>query len=181
VEVEERTRRVGAIPFNPQFGDECCEVPPICFVESYDIANEFEKLQGDRTQKLLEVIIRSRDASCKDTFVKWQAGYSPKEIYDMALSKEMLAIQHSREDADRQWRKEETGLQRAWQAEQTRLADERHRETIRVAVASGRGNVWSNLAGGVIAAAAAIAAVYISNALTKPSNSISPPAQTAKP
>ncbi len=167
-------------------------IPPICFVEAHDIAGEFDKIQGDRTTKLLEVFSQPRDASCKYAFVKWQAGYSPKEIYDMALSEKMLAIQHSREDADRQWRKEEADRQRKWQADQARLAaerygserfesEDRHRQNIAAIMKSTKGNVWSNIIGGIIAGAATLIVWYLGMHFGNPTFPQNPPQAAAKP
>jgi hypothetical protein len=117
VEVEERTRRDGAIPHNPAFNDECCEPTPVCFVESRYLADEFDNadVKGGRFEKLRHVLTNSRESECNGKFVKWRPGFSPKEMLEMEMLKEQRRWQERESEKNRSFEVEQGGLNRRQQ------------------------------------------------------------------
>ena len=61
----------------------------------------------------------------------------------------------------REWQLNESERQRKWEEAQAALADTRHRDSMAIAVSGNKGNVWSNIAGGVIAVIGALVVWYL--------------------
>ena len=99
----------------------------------------------------------------------------------MIVSEKMLDIQRQREDADKEWRREESRLRRVWEAEQAVLAEQHHQKSMAIAVSGNKGNVWSNLAQGFIGLIAALAAVIFGWWLGSQSNSANVPTTQPPP
>jgi hypothetical protein len=127
---------------------------PVCFVLAAPLEVDYSAFVEPitATDRFLKVINKERTCS---GFVKWQQGYSPREHRDMQISQALLDSQQK------------------WQAEQARLSDERHQQSLAVAVAGNKGNVWSNLVAGIIGAVATLAAVWVGSHLA--GNDAKPP------
>jgi hypothetical protein len=148
----EKYRREGAI--HAENGRYVFHEGPVCSVGAADFSVFIADREGGYGQAKSE-------RSCASFFV-WRPALTPKEHYDMILSKEILEAQQKRDDADREWRKTEADRQREWQAQESRLAAERHEQSLAVALKSSSGNVWATLLAGVLGAIGAIAAVLVS-------------------
>ena len=62
-----------------------------------------------------------KDRDCKDDFVRWRQGFSPKEHREMMDRERMLRWQAEREEADRSYRLKESGANADARKEEIRL------------------------------------------------------------
>jgi hypothetical protein len=139
VSPDKRYRDAGDIPHID--GKYIYVAHPFCSVNVID----FHKLAGPNLDENDATGRRKHLQEPRDCekFVEWNPCFSPKEQKQMLLNEKMLESQ------------------REWQATEAKKADERHRETIRVAMASSQSNVRSNVIAGVIGAVAALFAAAI--------------------
>ena len=105
---------------------------PLCFVRS----DEFPQFTDSQSPTIEAAINATNQCECP---TEWIQGFSPKETFEMMQSASM------------------TQMQQAFQAEQARLADVRHAESMRIATSS----VETAMRGAYLGAGAAIAATLL--------------------
>ena len=92
---------------------------PLCFETKIDVEQETKNLPDSisgRDKQVLEILNIERVC---DRFIAYQLGFSPRERYDMQMLEEQRKFQEERLDADRQFRKQQDGDTRDWQARQS--------------------------------------------------------------
>jgi hypothetical protein len=143
---------------------------PVCFANWRDFYDIVKTPQPDQDKTIRAI---SEPIPCPE-FEEWNRGISPQELRQMKMLEEQRAAI-----------REDTKTQRAWQAEESRKADERHKETIKEAIKAAKSNERSQWGAGVIgavatlltgllAAAATIATVWLTGWLNPPPKTTPP-------
>ena len=125
---------------------------PICFIRRIDFRKELNDNSGTPHRKR----VLNEERECDNGFTPWQQGLTPKEHQEMIQQKMLL-----------DWQREQADEQRRFQAEQARLADERHfqqlelankhhRENLELVAATTQKNVTAVYWGAGIAAVATL-------------------------
>ena len=135
------------------------EKRPICFMMEKEFIAEIKTIPaGDMTHAIHDFRdVIDRDRNC-NSFTTWKQGLTPKEHFDMAISEQMIVEQ------------------RRWQADQAKLADDRHAESMRIAtegvVAANRGVVTANNGARLSAGSAILAALIAAGVSLWPSKPV---------
>ena len=112
---------------------------PVCTAGAFD----FGPFHG----RGRDAYMQARSERQCSSFTKCIPALSPLEHYEMLRESDRL-----------QWQRQQDEAARTFQAEQAKLADQRHRENLAIAIKAAQGNVWSTLIAGVIGALATLAA-----------------------
>jgi hypothetical protein len=152
VEAEESLREEGFIKYvaHERAPTVAFEIAPFCFDRAADLQEEIGPLDtgratdGSLNAKRAAAVQLERPCG---NFVQWEYGFSPKEHAEMRI------VQQQQE-----WHAKEAAAQREWQADEARKADVRHRESMNVALAANKDNVWSTIIAGAVGASATIVA-----------------------
>jgi len=155
VEAESDYReRLHRPPLGPNRG---YEDVPLCFVQEVNFRAIAKDLPTkERHEALLTAVTAEHKQPCPG-FCEWKQGFTPKEHAEMKLLEEQRAYQRV-----------ESQQQREWQAAESKKADERHRDSMNVAIDAGKSNWVSQVAVGILGAIVALAAVWIGALLNKP-------------
>jgi hypothetical protein len=88
----------------PHVGVDSFEWPytdaPICFVQAYDLADEFYTLADTP----LDVLRAERNCDDRKLFTPWQQGFTPREHRDMRDRQWMMEREDKRDSDARRWR-----------------------------------------------------------------------------
>jgi hypothetical protein len=115
---------------------------PICAMHANDLRAQAGGIDPASTKQVVNA-----DRDCP-SFTHWIEGFSPQEHRRMQF-----------ENEQREWRRKQDEQRDTFEAEQVRLADERHRQTMDRAIAGARSNLWAVIVAAFIGVGGALAAV----------------------
>lgn len=133
---------VGSHTVGSHTPEQICDTLPVCF------ANKRNFYEECRTPIPSQDVIKGMlnlDYEC-NSLTPWQPGMAPRDLMDMKMLEE----------------------QRAWQAAESKKADDRHEQSLKVAIDAGKSNWVSQAAVGILGAIVALLAVWVGARLNKP-------------
>lgn len=160
VEAEADYRKTASIPSVPTlqrsgiaaYGD-----LPVCLARK----KVFDSVTKDK--RTAELSKRFRCPS----FVEWQQGFSPKEHMEMQFQQKLIDAQRDRDEADRKWREQQAEAERRWRESQSLREHDWRQDDIKLTKSLAKQSIWATLLAALIGFSAAIAGVWVNEALRR--------------